>query len=71
MTLADTVGVVQRITSLVDVPVSADLEAGYAPTAEGVAQSARTAVLAGAVGINLHAPAGHRNARQRRQIDLR
>jgi 2-methylisocitrate lyase-like PEP mutase family enzyme len=45
--------VVARIVSAVGVPVTADLEAGYGPRPEDVAETARGAVAAGAVGMNL------------------
>ncbi|MGD2111322.1 MAG: isocitrate lyase/phosphoenolpyruvate mutase family protein [Phycisphaerae bacterium] len=53
MSLAESAEVVRRITSRVAIPVSVDLEAGYAKAPDGVAQSARTILHAGAVGINL------------------
>ena len=43
MSLAEAMEVVRRIARSVTVPVSADLEAGYAKTADGVAQSAQVA----------------------------
>ena len=46
-------GVVERITRAVSVPVTADLEAGYGPRSSDVAETARLAVGAGAVGMNL------------------
>jgi 2-methylisocitrate lyase-like PEP mutase family enzyme len=45
--------VVHRIAEAVAVPVTADMEAGYGLTPEAVADSARQAVSAGAVGMNL------------------
>ncbi|MGH9662999.1 MAG: isocitrate lyase/PEP mutase family protein, partial [Bryobacteraceae bacterium] len=45
--------VVERIARLVDVPVTADLEAGYGETVEAAAETARGAIAAGAVGLNL------------------
>ena len=45
--------VVARIAAGVDVPVTADLEAGYATDPAGVADTVRAAVAAGAVGMNL------------------
>jgi 2-methylisocitrate lyase-like PEP mutase family enzyme len=42
-----------RIAAAVDVPVSADVEAGYGPAAEDVAATVRATLDAGAVGINL------------------
>jgi 2-methylisocitrate lyase-like PEP mutase family enzyme len=44
---------VRAITDSVTVPVSADLEAGYADDPAGVAETVRLALDAGAVGLNL------------------
>ena len=41
------------IAAAVDVPVSADIESGYAPDADGVAATIRGVIQAGAVGANL------------------
>jgi 2-methylisocitrate lyase-like PEP mutase family enzyme len=41
------------IVGCVDVPVTADLEAGYGPDAEDVAETMRQAIKAGAAGLNL------------------
>ncbi len=46
-------GAVRRIANCVDVPVSADMESGYARDAAGVADTVRAVIAAGAVGINL------------------
>ena len=45
--------VVCRIAAAVEVPVTADLEAGFGSTPEEVADTARAAIAAGAVGMNL------------------
>jgi 2-methylisocitrate lyase-like PEP mutase family enzyme len=45
--------VVERIAQSVDIPVSADIEAGYGDTPEEVATTVRKTIDAGAVGINL------------------
>ena len=45
--------VVRRIAEAVDVPVTADVEAGYGSTPEEVAETARAVIAAGAVGMNL------------------
>jgi 2-methylisocitrate lyase-like PEP mutase family enzyme len=50
---ADMVAAVARITATVDLPVSADIEAGYGPRPEDVATTVREIIGAGAVGINL------------------
>ncbi|MHC3471390.1 isocitrate lyase/PEP mutase family protein [Streptomyces sp. 7R007] len=44
---------VARIAAAVDVPVSADIESGYAPDAAGVADTVRAVLAAGAVGVNI------------------
>ena len=43
---------VERIARAVDVPVSADLEAGFGETPEAVAETMLLAIEAGAVGVN-------------------
>lgn len=43
---------VERVTRVVHVPVTADLEAGYGDTPEDAAETARGAIDAGAVGLN-------------------
>lgn len=45
--------VVRRITSAVKVPVTADMEAGYSRSPEGMAETAQELLEAGAVGLNL------------------
>jgi 2-methylisocitrate lyase-like PEP mutase family enzyme len=45
--------VVKRIAAKVSVPVSADLEAGYGEGPEEMADTARTMIESGAVGLNL------------------
>ncbi|HEV2522048.1 MAG TPA: isocitrate lyase/phosphoenolpyruvate mutase family protein [Candidatus Acidoferrales bacterium] len=44
---------VHRIAEAVDVPVTADLEAGFGSTPEEIADTAREVIAAGAVGMNL------------------
>src|SRR5262245_11697499 len=44
---------VAKIANAVSVPISADIEAGYGPTATDVAQTVDAVLGAGAVGINL------------------
>ncbi len=46
-------GVVRRIAEAVDIPVTADMEAGFGHTPEEVAKTARGVIAAGAVGMNL------------------
>jgi len=45
--------IVRRIVEAVEVPVTADVEAGYGTTPEEVADTAREVIAAGAVGMNL------------------
>jgi 2-methylisocitrate lyase-like PEP mutase family enzyme len=45
--------VVHRIAAAVDIPVTADVEAGYGAKPEDVAETARAVIAAGAVGMNL------------------
>jgi len=51
--LADMAGAVRNIAKAVPVPVSADMEAGYGPASEDVAETTRQTLEAGAVGINI------------------
>jgi len=44
---------VSRVAAAVTLPVSADIESGFAFTAEGVAETVRGVLAAGAVGVNL------------------
>ena len=44
---------VRRIVAAVDLPVTADIEGGYAETPEGVAETIRAVLDAGAAGINV------------------
>lgn len=46
-------GVIERIASSVDVPMTADIERGYSETLDGIAANIRRVVGAGAVGVNL------------------
>ncbi|MES5818105.1 isocitrate lyase/phosphoenolpyruvate mutase family protein [Streptomyces sp. RG80] len=46
-------GVVAGIVAAVGVPVSADVESGYAEDPEGVAHTIRAVLAAGAVGVNI------------------
>lgn len=50
---ADLLAVVAAVVGAVEVPVSVDLEGGYAVTSAGVGETVREVVQAGAVGINL------------------
>ena len=53
MTVHATAALVRRLVDKIDLPVSADIEAGYAETVEGVAATAEMVLKSGAVGINL------------------
>src|SRR6266498_1659603 len=57
--LQDTVDLVTRLAQRIQLPVSADIENGYAETIEGVVQSARAVLAAGAVGMNLEDSTGN------------
>jgi len=50
--------VVERIARGVEVPVTADMEAGYGATVEDVAGTARAVIAAGAIGMNLEDATG-------------
>ncbi len=50
---AEMLEAVGRIARAVAIPVTADLEAGYGPTTNDAAETARGAIAAGAVGMNL------------------
>lgn len=61
LTREEMVELVRRITGVVDVPVTVDIEGGYGPAPEDVTATVRGVVAAGAVGINLEdsrAPGG-------------
>lgn len=53
MTLAENLAVARRIAERIDLPISADIEAGYATSIDGVVHAARLTLEAGAVGVNL------------------
>lgn len=50
---AEMLEAVRRIARAVNIPVTADMEAGYGTTPEQVAETARLTIEAGAVGMNL------------------
>jgi 2-methylisocitrate lyase-like PEP mutase family enzyme len=56
--LEHTAQLVKQLADRLDLPVSADIEAGYAETIEGVVESARSVFDAGAVGINIEDSTG-------------
>ena len=45
--------IVRRVADAVDVPVTADMEAGYGDAPEAVAETVRQTIAAGAVGLNI------------------
>lgn len=51
--LVEVVAAIARITRVVGVPVTADIEAGYGDTPAAVGETVRAVIEAGAVGINL------------------
>lgn len=53
---------IARIVRAVCVPVSADIEAGYSSTAEGVADTVKQVIATGAVGINIEDTPGANGA---------
>jgi 2-methylisocitrate lyase-like PEP mutase family enzyme len=60
-----------RIAHAVEIPVTADLEAGYGTTASEVAETARLAIQAGAVGMNVEDDDGRSGMREvERQVEI-
>jgi 2-methylisocitrate lyase-like PEP mutase family enzyme len=57
---------IARIVAAVDVPVTADIESGYAVDADGVGETVRGVLAAGAVGVNIEdaRPAGEPGLRE-------
>lgn len=53
LALAEVLAVVGRVVAAVAVPVSVDLEAGYAPSAAGVGETVSRVVALGTAGANL------------------
>jgi len=58
MSLIENLDVVRRIVNGIDVPISADIESGYATSIEGVVQCAEAVLNVGAVGLNLEDSSG-------------
>jgi len=58
MTLVDNLQVVERIVKNTVLPVSADIEAGYATSVDGVAKAAQSVLGVGAVGLNIEDSTG-------------
>lgn len=59
MSLEENLSVVRRIVDHIDLPISADIEAGYANSTEGVTKSAEAVLKTGAVGLNLEDSTGN------------
>src|ERR1700693_5977883 len=49
---------IARITRVVDVPVTADIESGYADSPKELRESIRAVIKAGAVGVNIEDSTG-------------
>jgi 2-methylisocitrate lyase-like PEP mutase family enzyme len=62
VTRTEMLGCIQRIARSVDLPVSADLEAGYGPEPEQVARTITLAIAAGVVGGNIEDFSGDASA---------
>ncbi len=58
MSLAENMDVVQRIVRSTTLPVSADIESGYATSIEGIVKAAQAVLNVGAVGLNLEDSTG-------------
>ena len=58
MTLDDNLQVVKRIADNTALPVSADMEAGYADSIEGLVDTAEAVLATGAVGLNIEDSTG-------------
>ena len=58
MTLADNLEVVERIVNNTKLPVSADIESGYATSIDGVVKAAQAVLRIGAVGLNFEDSTG-------------
>lgn len=58
MSLAENLDIVRRIVNNTTLPVSADIEAGYAASVEGAVEAARAVLDVGAVGLNLEDSTG-------------
>jgi 2-methylisocitrate lyase-like PEP mutase family enzyme len=58
MSIGGSVDLVRRLTQKVRIPVSADIEAGYSASVDGVVDSAQQILDAGGVGINLEDSTG-------------
>jgi len=61
MSLVDNLQTVKHIVNNTKLPVSADIEAGYATSVEGVAKAAQAVLSVGAVGLNIEDSTGDAN----------
>ena len=61
MSLAENIEVVRRIVNNTNLPVSADIEAGYATSVEGVVKAAEAVLNVAAVGLNFEDGTGNPN----------
>ena len=59
MNLQDSLAVVTRIVNHCRVPVSADIEAGYTDSIEGIIESTQAVIHSGAVGLNIEDSTGN------------
>lgn len=59
MSLEDNLSIVKRIVANTNLPVSADIEAGYSTNTKGAVNAAKRAMDIGAVGINLEDSTGN------------
>jgi len=70
--LAEVLATIARITRVVELPVTVDMESGYGDTPAAVGASVRAVIAAGAVGINLEdGLPGHRGLRSRTEAAAR
>jgi len=53
ITFDEMLGTIRRVASSVDVPVTADIERGYADTPADLARNVRDVIRAGAIGLNI------------------
>ena len=62
------IAAVGRIVRAVELPVTADLESGYGPSANDVAETVRLAIEVGAVGIGVDLGVEGRSKMNKRQL---
>ncbi len=56
---AEVLAHLRTMAAAIDIPLNADFESGYAPDAEGVAESVRMAVAAGVAGLSIEDSTGN------------